>query len=94
MAELVIPAAQRDAHERGLRQFRESGDSGILERLLEQVAVRRDGGEFPVEVTIVPVVIGGEQQFSSFVRDITESKHLQAQLLHAQKMERYWIISR
>ena len=74
LAEMIIPPALRQAHWRGLRHFAESGVGPILNRRLELTALRRDGGEFPVELSVTPIRIGNEWSFSAFLRDLTERK--------------------
>ena len=88
MSETIIPSAQRDAHERGLGRFLHTGEPRILNRHLEMSAVRRDGGEIPVELTVAPVTIKGERQFSAFVRDITERKRVEAALRESEARHR------
>jgi PAS domain S-box-containing protein len=75
LSETIVPQSQRAAHEAGLARFRETGEGPILGRLIELMALRRDGTEFPVEVAITPVRLKGATGFSAFVRDITERKH-------------------
>jgi PAS domain S-box-containing protein len=74
MAAIIIPPDLRDAHRAGLRRWRESGESRVLERRLELRARRRDGSEFPVELTISRFPLRGRTAFIGFVRDITEQK--------------------
>lgn len=50
-------------------------------------AVRRNGEEFPVEISLSPMESEGEIVVAAAVRDITERKHLEAQFLQSQKME-------
>src|SRR5205823_7363987 len=51
-----------------------TGAGPVLNRRIEITGLRRDGREFPVELTITPVRIGGAWLFSAFVRDISERK--------------------
>ncbi|PYN69748.1 MAG: hypothetical protein DMD93_05990 [Candidatus Rokuibacteriota bacterium] len=74
LSETIIPAAYREAHERGLARFRETGEGPVLNRRIELSAVRRDGTEFPVELAITPVRLKGSTVFSAFLRDITDQK--------------------
>ncbi|MBC8355209.1 MAG: PAS domain S-box protein [Planctomycetes bacterium] len=53
----------------------------------EMIGVRRDGREFPVELSISPIELDGFRFFNAFVHDITARRELQLQLGHAQKME-------
>ncbi|TAJ08464.1 MAG: PAS domain S-box protein [Nitrospirae bacterium] len=72
LAETIIPPAYREAHERGLRRFLATGQGPLLNRRVEITACRRDGREFPVELTITPARQGDIHTFSAFVRDITQ----------------------
>jgi PAS domain S-box-containing protein len=88
LAEIVIPPARREAHWNGLRHFLTTGAGPILNQRIELTAIRKDGREFPVELAITPIRVGGDDwSFSAFVRDITERKLLQQQLIQSQKME-------
>jgi PAS domain S-box-containing protein len=87
LAELIIPPRHREAHTEGLARFLETGEGPVIGRRIELSALRRDGSEFPVELTITVLKEGDAPLFSAFVADITERKHLQAQLLQSQKMD-------
>jgi PAS domain S-box-containing protein len=72
MASLIIPERMREAHRRGLQRYLATGVEHALNRRLEFSALRREGTEFPVELTIVPIEQGGRAQFFGFLRDLTE----------------------
>jgi len=74
VADLIIPPRYREAHERGLRHALESGRGPVLNRRLELTGLRRDGTEFPVEVSISPLKRGESYVFNAFLSDITERK--------------------
>src|SRR5579859_593843 len=74
MSEILIPHRYREAHEKGLRHFVETGEGPILNKRFEITALHRDGREFPVELAISPLKLRGEWTFSAFVRDITDHK--------------------
>jgi PAS domain S-box-containing protein len=48
---------------------------------------RKNGRDFPVEITINHLSFGGRESNLAFARDITERKQLEAQFRQAQKME-------
>jgi len=75
--ELIIPHRLRDAHRRGLERFLRTGSGPLLNQLIEQIAIRRDGSEFPVELSISPLKLGNTYIFSGFIHDITERKRLE-----------------
>jgi C4-dicarboxylate-specific signal transduction histidine kinase len=80
MSETIIPAQHRLSHERGLQRFFETGEGPVLNIRIEITAIRRDGGEFPVELTITPLKSGDSWKFSSFLRDISERRRAEEKL--------------
>jgi PAS domain S-box-containing protein len=72
MAQLIVPPALRDAHRRGLARFLETGRGVVLDRRLELRGMRRDGSEFPVELTITRIALPGAPTFTGYLRDITD----------------------
>jgi PAS domain S-box-containing protein len=87
LAELLIPQRYRDAHDKGLQHFLRTREGPLLNRRIEVTALRRDGTEFPVEVSIAPYQIDGRWEFSGFVRDITEKKMAEASTRRHREME-------
>ena len=74
VAELVIPERLRAAHRAGLERFLADGTGPVLDRSVEIVALRGDGTEIPVELTISALRDGEHWTFYAFVRDISERK--------------------
>jgi PAS domain S-box-containing protein len=72
MAELIVPPTLRDAHRRGLARFLETESAVVLDRRLELSGMRRDGTQFPVELTITRIPLPGAPTFTGYVRDITD----------------------
>ncbi|HTV98344.1 MAG TPA: PAS domain S-box protein [Steroidobacteraceae bacterium] len=87
LSELIIPPQYRDAHDKGMKRFFCTGEGPLLNRRIELSALRRDGTEFPVEVSIAPYQIDGNWEFSGFVRDVTEKKSAEASALRHREME-------
>ncbi len=84
---MIIPSQYREAHERGLKHYLETGQGPFLNRRIELTARHRDGHEFPVELAISPTRIAETYTFSAFVRDVTEQQQAEAQLRESE--ERY-----
>src|SRR6266513_15017 len=74
LSEVLIPPQYREAHTRGLRHFLATGQGPVLNRRIEITALRRDGTEFPVELSILPLKVGASYRFTAFIADITERK--------------------
>ena len=80
LAETIIPQQHREGHARGLARFLETGEGPILRQRIEITALRRDGREFPVELTVTPIRLGDHWLFGAFVRDLTEEKRAEQAL--------------
>lgn len=88
MSQVIIPPSYREAHERGHRHLIKTGQATVLNRRIELSALRRDGTEFPVELTIAKVMVGGTPQFSAFIRDLSELKESESKLARASDLLR------
>ena len=85
LSQTIIPERYRDAHERDLRHFLASGEGPVLNKRIEITALHRDGREFPVELTISVIRGTGARRFAAFVRDITDRKRSEQELLAAKE---------
>ncbi|MDI1433980.1 PAS domain S-box protein [Polyangium sorediatum] len=50
---------------------------------LDLYAARRDGSEFPIDVSLSPVLVDGELQVTAIIRDVTARKNIETQLREA-----------
>ena len=80
---LLIPERFRAMHEAGFRRFQESGDARIIGRTLELAGLRKDGSEFPLELTISTWKFDDKPFFTAILRDITERKETEEALARA-----------
>ena len=92
---------------RALTDFLEPGDSAIAtSRIGELVTTGRgqrepaeyrsksaDGEELVVEISSIPIEIGGECRVLAFARDITERKAIQARLAEAERLTALGVLS-
>ena len=72
--EAVAPARSLDAFRRGFAAFARYGIGPFVGKSIELEAIRPDGSEFPVEISISPVKVRGHWHAIGIVRDITERK--------------------
>jgi PAS domain S-box-containing protein len=77
--ELIVPERYREALRMGFRRFKAGGGTRLVERRTEQVAVRADGSEFPVEVIVSALQEDDGQSFHAFLSDISERKAQEAE---------------
>ena len=83
LAELIVPPALREAHRRGMAHYVATGEGPVLGRRIEITALRAGGEEFPVELAITPIPLGGETLFTATVRDISERRRAEEALKQA-----------
>lgn len=69
---LIVPELYRSQAAEGIRQFSQTGSGPVIGKTLELTALRKDGAEFPVELSISAMYFGGEWQATAIIRDITE----------------------
>src|SRR6185503_3971037 len=74
LAELMVPPRLRAQHERGLAHYLETGEGPVLGKRIEMPAMRADGSEVPVELSITAFELAGQTIFTACLRDITERK--------------------
>ena len=69
VADLILPERFRAAHRAGIERFLRDGIGPVLDRRIEMAALRSDGTEFPVEMTISALRQDDGWLFSAFVQD-------------------------
>jgi len=91
---LIIPEKYRLRHSEGLVEYLRTGVGPVLNRSVELEALAKDGREFPVELSIVPMHTATGQMFSASIRDLSERRDhesaqatLEGQLRQAQRLE-------
>ena len=80
MAVLIIPQRFREPHRQGLARYLATGNAHVLGQRLELSAARRDGTEFPIELTITRIESKGAPMFTGYLRDITARKRAESRL--------------
>ena len=70
----LMPERYRSAHERGMARVLETGTTRILGSTVELHGLRRDGTEFPIELSLALWKTGESVFFTGIIRDITARK--------------------
>jgi len=79
----LIPERFRDAHRHGFGRYLQTGERTMQWQGLELFGLRKDGTEFPIEVSFGEFEQGGEQTFTGIIRDVTD-RHRAEQRLEAE----------
>jgi len=80
MAELIIPPTLHKAHSTGLAATNKTGKGAILGQRIEVPALRKDGQEICIELSVVRIEVSGRPMYTAYLRDITETKRTVARL--------------
>jgi diguanylate cyclase (GGDEF)-like protein/PAS domain S-box-containing protein len=70
----LLPERFREAHREGMRRVASGGPSRIIGRTVELTGLRKDGREFPLELSLSRWSVRGAVFFTGILRDITERK--------------------
>ncbi len=74
LSDLIIPRRYHQRHLAGAEHFLRTGQGLLINRTVELEAERKDGTEFPVEISISGVLLGGKWNAIGILRDITDRK--------------------
>jgi PAS domain S-box-containing protein len=83
----LVPQRFQEAFARGYAGFRQTGRGHALEKAQELSALRRDGSEFPIELSLSAFHLQGAWHAVGIVRDISERKQAEAERLAREKLE-------
>jgi PAS domain S-box-containing protein len=88
LADTIVPERYREAHRKGLEKFLRTGRGALLNKRIELMALRRDGHEFPVEMTVSAVRVRGGFAFNAFMHDISERKRFEEEAIRLSDLPR------
>jgi len=80
-ADLVIPSSRNTSHHQRLRHFLSSAAGGNSNRRIEIPALRADGQNIVVELSLARILRGDMLFYSAFARDITAAKRAAEEVL-------------
>lgn len=85
ISDFIIPEKDREFHHKGMARFRKSGESSFIGTHAELTALRANGEEFPIEISVNH--IANHNLFTAFIHDLTDQKRTEEALRRSQKMD-------
>jgi two-component system CheB/CheR fusion protein len=85
---LLVPPPLGDEHDHYIRGYLLTGQQKVIGVGREIFGQRKDGALFPVELAVGEVQLGSRQLFTVTVRDITQRRQLEKQVLEISDHER------
>jgi diguanylate cyclase (GGDEF)-like protein/PAS domain S-box-containing protein len=80
---ILMPEPVRSEHASYVNHYIQTGEAKIIGvRGREVVAVRKNGEQFPMELSASEMILGGQRYFIGIVRDITERKQTEEKIAH------------
>jgi PAS domain S-box-containing protein len=77
---LLMPGRYRLDHSRGFKKFVQGGDPVFVGKSMEMAGLKKDGSEFPIEISISSWRDGDEVFITAIIRDISEQKKFEEAL--------------
>ncbi|WES63223.1 PAS domain S-box protein [Microbacter sp. GSS18] len=72
--ELIIPDRFHEAHRIGVHRVSSGGETHVIGQTVELAAVRADGSEFPIELSLATWFLDEDRYYTGIIRDISERK--------------------
>jgi PAS domain S-box-containing protein len=85
--EILVPPLWRARHAEQRRSFAAAPQHRPMGQGLELYAVRRDGSQFPVDVSLGPIETPDGLMVAAAVRDISAVRRLEQEIAHRQRLE-------
>lgn len=84
--DLLAPVRYLAAYREAFPEFLRSGHGNAIGKTLELAALRKDGHEIPVTLSLSALLQNGEWHAVGIVRDMTNHKLMEEQMLQSEKM--------
>src|SRR5471032_2716167 len=88
LAQLIIPAEQRNRHWAGMARFAATGHGAMINQRVKLRAQHRDGHAIPVELSLGALRHGGSQFVTGFLHDISKRLEHEEQIAASEKRAR------
>ncbi|MFQ5928654.1 MAG: nitrogen regulation protein NR(II) [Acidobacteriota bacterium] len=83
---ILMPEPDRSQHNEYVANYLRTGEAKIIGIGREVVGRRKDGTTFPLYIAVGEVHLGDQVKFTGIVRDLTDFKRMQEEVLHAQSL--------
>lgn len=80
LSESILSNQQKNDHSDGIKHLLNTGEGPVLNKQLELQAIKKDGTEFTIEISIIPIKQNNELFFCSFIQDISKRKKAETTL--------------
>jgi len=91
--QILLPERFRDTDRKGMEEFLETATSPFIGRSVESICLKKDGSEFPTEMSRFGWRMGGKSFIGAIIRDITERKQKEdeSKTIIRTAMDGFWL---
>ena len=85
---ILMPSPYKENHDKYIQKYVITGIKKVIGKKKELIGLRKDGSTFPIYLSLAEFRVGKDHLFTGIIRDITEEKKAQEELLsHRNKLE-------
>jgi PAS domain S-box-containing protein len=85
---LLMPQPHREEHDGYIQKYQQTRQARIIGIGREVMGQRKDGSTFPLDLAVSEFFVQGRQMFTGVVRDITQRRQLELEILRISEQER------
>jgi len=84
---ILVPERFHESYLKGFKRFQITGEGAAVGKTLELAALRKNGTEFPIELSLSAVKLKGKWNATGIIRDITERKKVEEALRGSEELK-------
>ncbi|HLD22883.1 MAG TPA: PAS domain S-box protein, partial [Sulfuricurvum sp.] len=84
--ELLAPERFIGAHQEAFKHFKKTGEGTVVGKTVELAALKKDGTEFPIELSLSAIMKDGRWNAIGMIRDISERKKMEKELQEKEEL--------
>jgi PAS domain S-box-containing protein len=81
---MLMPEPYHTEHNTYLKNYLTTGKKKVIGIGREVRGRRKDGSEFPLDLAVTEMLVDGRRMFTGIIRDITEKKRVEAELMESE----------
>ncbi len=85
---MLMPEHYRQRHTKGLERYAQTGEARVIGQTVELDGLRKDGSEFPLELSLSTWKTAESEFYCGIVRDISERKQIEVALRDSERQSR------
>ena len=85
---VIIPERFRHAHDQGVERVNSGGDQHVIGSAVRLAGKRKDGSEFPLELTVSTWQVDGQHFYGGIIRDVSEQARMEEELKASEERTR------